>query len=86
MAGLRGRIQPCYERELRRRPGLRGRTVLHLTLERDGSVADAAFSSGDGVGDGLGRCVLGVVRNLRLDRDDPSVITLHYPVILEPGR
>jgi len=85
VAGLRGRLQPCYERELRRRPGLRGRTVLQLTLDQNGTVADAAFSSDDGLDDGLGRCVLGMVRNLRLQRDDPSMVTLQYPVILEPG-
>jgi len=85
LAGLRGRIQPCYERALRRTPNLSGRTVLHLVLDEDGSVADAAFSSGDGIGDGLGRCVLGVVRNLRFRREDASVATLSYPVILQPG-
>lgn len=85
LAGLRGRIQPCYERALRRSPGLSGRTVLHIVLDEDGSVADAAFSSGDDLGDGLGRCVLGIVRSLRLSREDASVATLTYPVILGPG-
>ena len=82
VAGLRGRLQPCYERALRRSPGLQGRTELHLVLEEDGSVADAAFSSNGVFSDGLGRCVLGVVRSLRVHRDDPSVATLTYPVII----
>ena len=86
LAELRGRIRPCYESALRRSPGLSGRTVLHLSLDDEGHVEDASFSStGDGLGDGLGRCVLGAVRDLRLDRAETSVATLAYPVIVAPG-
>jgi len=84
LSGLRRRVQSCYERAFRGR-GMRGRMVLALTLTEDGSVSEAAVSE-ENLDGRLDRCVLGAVRNLRLEQQQASAATLLYPVILEPGR
>jgi hypothetical protein len=95
LTGLRTRIQTCYERRLRGRPGLRGRMLLELTVDADGLVSRAGFADGAGGGRAgrpspldatLSRCVLGAVRNVRLEGDYAASATLTYPLILEPGR
>lgn len=95
LTGLRSRIQTCYERRLRGRPGLRGRMLLELTVESDGQVSRAGIAAGAGgdrpdrgpaLDDALSRCVLGAVRNVRLAGEYASSATLTYPVVFEPGR
>ncbi len=83
LVDLRHRVQSCYERALRRRPSLRGRLVLELTVAEDGEIAEAEVSE-DGLDGVLDRCVLGAIRGLRLEVASAS--RLQYPVILEPGR
>lgn len=85
LSNLRARIQSCYERISRRRPYLRGRMVLELTVEEDGSVSDAEVSEDDLDGT-LNQCVLNAVRDLRLMGEYASAATMRYPVFLEPGR
>ena len=85
LSNLRARIQSCYERVSRRQPGLRGRMVLELTVEEDGSVSDASVS-GDDLDGSLNQCVLNAVRDLRLMGEYASAAIMRYPVILEPGR
>jgi hypothetical protein len=85
LTSLRGRIQTCYERRLRGRPDLRGRMMLELTVEVDGQISRAAVTE-QALDDRLSRCVLGAVRNVRLQGEYASSAILQYPVILEPGR
>lgn len=72
-----GPIRDCYQHELAAHPGLEGILQVTFTIERDGSVAEAA---GTGLIPAVATCVCGVIRGLRFPAPDgDGTVTVRYP-------
>lgn len=77
-------IQFCYENELKRNPGLRGKLVFSLTIDASGSVTEATI-----VEDALGAvavadCALAQVRDWRFPPVETGVTTFRAPFVFTP--
>ncbi len=78
------RVTRCYERELKRRPGLEGRLEVRFTIVSDGTVA-----SSDVVQDSIGspdmaRCIAAQFRTFRfraLGLSAGQEVTVAYPLV-----
>lgn len=77
-------IQFCYENELKRNPGLRGKLVFSLTIDAAGSVTEVTI-----VEDALGAravadCALAQVRDWRFPPVEAGVTTFRAPFVFTP--
>lgn len=77
-------IQFCYENELKKNPGLRGKLVISLTVLASGEVSEAKV-----VEDGLGsaavtRCVLAQIHDWRFPAIERGMTTFKTPFVFTP--
>lgn len=77
-------IQFCYENELKKNPGLRGKLVVSLTVLADGRVSDAVV-----VDDGLGApavtgCALAQIQGWQFPAVEAGVTTFRIPFLFTP--
>lgn len=77
-------IQFCYENELKRNPGLRGKLVFSLTIDAAGRVTEAAVVE-DALGSGaVSACALAQVRDWKFPPVDAGVTTFRAPFVFTP--
>ncbi|MBK8167705.1 MAG: AgmX/PglI C-terminal domain-containing protein [bacterium] len=77
-------IQFCYENELKRNPGLRGKLVFSLTVDATGRVADVAVVE-DALGAGaVADCALAQIRDWKFPPVDAGVTTFRAPFVFTP--
>ena len=75
-----------YNRELRNNPALKGRMVLRLTIEPDGSVSMCALQSTDMDAPDLATQVVGRVRTINFGaKDGVPTVTIVYPIDFLPA-
>ncbi len=79
----KGAIKSCYEKELRRNPGLKGRITLRFTIGTSGRIT-AINASQNTTGDqAIESCIIEKVRNWKFDPPSGGAVTFTYPFILE---
>jgi len=75
-----------YNRELRNNPALKGRMVLRLTIEPDGSVSMCTLQSTDMDAPDLATQVVGRVRTINFGaKDGVPAVTIMYPIDFLPA-
>jgi len=75
-----------YNRELRNNPALKGRMVLRLTIEPDGSVSMCVLQSTDMDAPDLATQVVGRVRTINFGaKDGVPTVTIVYPIDFLPA-
>lgn len=79
-------IQFCYENELKRQPGLRGKVVFSLTVDAAGRVIDVDVVE-DTLGAGaVATCALAQIRDWRFPAIETGVTTFRAPFVFTPPR
>ena len=88
MAKVKGRVQACYERALRRAPLLEGKVLVQFTVGADGRVqavedlADPAMSDAEMIS-----CVLKAVRTAEFPpTSDGDSVTVNYPFVFATAK
>ncbi len=77
-------IQFCYENELKRQPGLRGKVVFNLTVDAAGRVTDVGVVE-DTLGAGsVAACALAQIRDWRFPAVAAGVTTFRAPFVFTP--
>lgn len=79
--GSIGKIQQCYERELRTKPSLSGKITFRWTVTEAGSVSgvrEVTSTLGDPA---VSACVQGVLRRLRFPKPKGGTVEIDYPFI-----
>ena len=77
-------IERCYERELAKDPGLKGRLEIKWTIGEEGTVTQADVGEND-LGSAEAACSKGVVRRWRFAKPDGGSITVSKVFILDSG-
>lgn len=78
-------IEACYQRELRRHPGLRGTLRVSLSIEESGAVTDTSIDSSELPSAAVAECIRGIVQALRLPvGPEGGTITVTYPLTFTP--
>ena len=77
-------IERCYERELAKDPGLKGRLELRWTIGEEGTVTQATVGENE-LGSAVAACAQGVVRRWRFAKPEGGSITISKVFILESG-
>jgi len=77
-------IERCYERELAKDPGLKGRLEIRWTIGEEGTVTQADVGEND-LGSAVANCSKGVVRRWRFAKPDGGSITVSKVFILDSG-
>ena len=77
-------IQFCYENELKRSPGLRGKLVFSLTIDAAGRVTDVRVVE-DGLGAGaVAECALAQIRDWSFPAVERGITTFRAPFVFTP--
>ncbi len=74
-------LQDCYERELKRDPGLSGKIEIEFTIDENGRVEDARVSSNRMGSDAVGDCIVSRIRRWRFPKPDGGSVTVNFPFI-----
>ncbi|MCB9735842.1 MAG: serine/threonine protein kinase [Deltaproteobacteria bacterium] len=79
--GSIGKIQQCYERELRTKPSLSGKITFRWTVTEAGSVTavrEVTSTLGDPA---VSACIQGVLKRLRFPKPKGGTVEIDYPFI-----
>jgi hypothetical protein len=79
-----GRFRQCYEVGLRSNPNLEGRVVARFVIGRDGAVSNVS-AGGDLPDAGVRSCVASAFYGLSFPSPDVGIVTVSYPIMLQPG-
>lgn len=77
-------IERCYERELAKDPGLKGRLEIKWTIGEEGTVTQADVGEND-LGSAVAACSKGFVRRWRFAKPEGGSITVSKVFILDSG-
>ncbi|HEX2569963.1 MAG TPA: TonB family protein [Polyangia bacterium] len=73
----------CYERALKRNPGLSGKVVLRFTISSIGKVTSAEIED-DTMGDGeVNKCITSTVKNWRFPAPQGGEVQFAYPFVFQ---
>jgi hypothetical protein len=78
-------FRKCYEQGLGRNANLQGRVSARFVIGRDGSVTNVSNGGSDLPDDAVVSCVLRSFYLIRFPPPDGGIVTVVYPVMLEPG-
>jgi TonB family protein len=78
-------VQLCYERELKRDPGLSGKIEIEIEIGEDGRVSSATVASNRLGSDAVGDCIVGRVRRWRFPQPDNGSVFVTLPFIFTPS-
>lgn len=79
-----GRIQRCYERQLKKDSNAAGKIIVNFTVGRAGRVTNSR-STTDSVGGGVGSCVAQAIKGLRFPRPKGGKVMVNKTFIFEAG-
>jgi outer membrane biosynthesis protein TonB len=79
-----GRIQRCYERQLKVDSKASGKVVVNFTIGKAGRVTQAK-SINNSVGGGVGGCVASVIQGLRFPRPKGGSVIVNKSFVFEAG-
>jgi TonB family protein len=77
-------IQFCYDSELKRDPGLKGKLVVALTISAAGQVTEARVIQNTLGSDRLASCALSQIRDWRFPAIPKGVTTFQAPFVFTP--
>jgi len=77
-------IQFCYDNQLKKEPGLRGKLVVSLTVLADGSVSEALVVQNDLGSDAVVSCVLSQIRAWQFPTIPNGAVTFKTPFVFTP--
>ena len=77
-------IQYCYENELNRQPGLRGKLVVALTVAASGEVTEASALQNTLGSASIAHCALSQIRQWKFPPIPAGVTTFQTPFIFTP--
>jgi hypothetical protein len=80
-----GRFRMCYEQGLGRNPNLEGRVSARFVIGRDGAVSNVSNGGSDLPDSGVVSCVLSAFYGLSFPQPEGGIVTVVYPIILQPG-
>jgi hypothetical protein len=78
------KIKACYERAIKRDRSLEGKVVVTFSIGTRGRVT-ASTATVDSVGDGVGRCVSGVIGKLKFPKPKGGAVTVNKSFVFEVG-
>jgi TonB family protein len=81
---VRGRmkmVQDCYERELKRDPGLAGKIEIEFTIDEEGRVIEAVVANNKMGSDAVGDCIVSRLKRWRFPKPDGGSVTVNFPFI-----
>ena len=77
-------IQYCYENELKREPGLRGKLTVSISVAASGNVLEAGIVADDVRCAALNACVLSQIREWRFPAVDGGDVVFRTPFVFRP--
>jgi hypothetical protein len=81
-----GEFRTCYEEGLGRNRHLTGRVSIRFVIERDGRVGRGVRIVDNTLPDcKVARCVRDVYPRFQFPPPDGGIVTVVYPIMLEPG-
>jgi TonB family protein len=78
-------VKDCYEKELKRDPGLAGKVEIEFTIDEEGRVTEATVASNSMSSDVVGTCIVGRIKRWRFPKPDGGSVTVMYPFIFTPS-
>jgi len=79
-----GRFKFCYTEGLRNNPSLQGRVATKFVINRDGSVLTTQDSGSDLPDQSVVQCVVRAFSNLSFPQPEGGIVTVVYPLLLNP--
>lgn len=80
-----GAIRACYERELKRNPGLAGKVTIQFTIEERGNVTGVKVSENSTGEDAVGQCVAKAIGGFRFNPGpEGGSVSFSYPFVFAP--
>ena len=77
-------IQFCYDNQLKKQPGLRGKLVVSLTVLANGSVSEAIVVQDDLRSGGVVDCVLAQINTWKFPAIEQGVVSFKTPFVFTP--
>ncbi len=77
-------IQFCYENELKKSPGLRGKMIVSLTVEPDGRVSNVILVEDTLRSAAVSDCVLAQMNGWKFPAIETGVVTFKTPFVFTP--
>jgi TonB family protein len=74
-------VQDCYEKQLKRDPGLSGKIEVEFTIGESGSVEEATVVDNAMDSNAVGSCIVSRIRRWRFPKPDGGSVTVVYPFI-----
>ena len=76
-------IRDCYEEMLKTDRTLSGRITAKFTIARTGEVSKAMTTINE-IAPEMGECILGVIRSIKFDANEPRDLTFEFPFVFTP--
>ena len=77
-------IQFCYENELKKSPGLRGKMIVSLTVEPDGRVSNVVLVEDTLRSAAVSDCVLAQMQGWKFPAIETGIVTFKTPFVFTP--
>jgi hypothetical protein len=78
-------FRQCYEAGLKRDSTLRGHVTVRFVIGRDGKASNVSIGEATLRDCDVINCVRAKFRQLRFPAPDGGIVTVSYPIQLEPG-
>lgn len=75
----------CYEHGLVNNSNLRGQVTVRFVIERDGSVSKASLTYNSVPDCAVAECVVSKYPAMKFPEPEGGIVTVVYPITLEPG-
>ncbi len=79
-----GAIKGCYERGLKRNPGLKGKITIRFTISGSGRVSTARATLNELTPD-VASCITGAFKRFRFPPPEGGEVTFEYPFLFSPA-
>ena len=81
-----GRFRLCYESGLRANPSLSGRVSVKFVIDRSGAVSMSQDGGSELPDQGVVQCVVRSFSNLSFPQPEGGIVTVVYPMTLDPSQ
>ena len=76
-------LRYCYERELQKKPDLRGKIVVKFSIEQDGKVRSAKVESSTLQDATVEACIVDRFKKMKFPASDEEAV-VRYPIMFSP--
>jgi TonB family protein len=76
-----GAIKACYENQLKRNPGLRGKIRVRFTILETGGLSDVVAAESSLGSPEVAACIIGTMRSWRTPFRPAGTVTVEYPFV-----